>query len=215
MKTPNISIDDHSRGMTVRHEGPFSHLEVTTTMDALSPALVGRWVEPYYLTNFSEPSSDQMRRFAESAAHLDSSILGSLLAEADWRPRVVGAAYVAAVRAHEHTELMGRLLLRSDVCFAGHAYCVAFAVLNRPECIGFLGQYLDYYLSKPQLQFDQGSALAAVIYLDEINGTDLASPRMQQWEVFVQDKPHWSLSNYLGRVRRAAENLTRLSAGAV
>jgi hypothetical protein len=109
----------------------------------------------------------------------------TLLSYFNWRPRRVGAHIVALRQLDELTELVGRLLLRSDVCFAGSSYCLALAQLNTPKSRQFLHEYLDYYLTRSDLSFDQGAAMGAVAYLDGINGTKDLLLFINKWYLFI------------------------------
>ena len=91
-------------------------------------------------------------------------------------------------------DLIGRLLLRSDVCYAGRAYCIALAGLNTPGAVDFLQQYLRYYLLRKDLAFDQANALAALKYLDEMNGTTHSSAFEELWHEFASSNPKWNLA---------------------
>jgi hypothetical protein len=101
---------------------------------------------------------------------------------------------VALTSRSAFTSQVGRLLLRSDVCFAGAAYCLALAEVNSDESIAFIDEYLSYYLTRNDLWFDQATAMAALAYLDRINGTSIQSRHLAAWSKFVEDKPLWSLA---------------------
>ena len=119
----------------------------------------------------------------------------ALLSYYNWRPRCVGAHIVALRQLDELTELVGRLLLRSDVCFAGRSYCLALAQLNTPKSRQFLHEYLDYYLTRSDLSFDQHHAMGAVAYLDGINGTKDILLFINKWNLFIhQNKLDWDLA---------------------
>jgi len=126
-------------------------------------------------------------------------LINTLLANCDWRPRSVGAFFVALDQRSDFETLVGRLLLRSDVCYAGRAYCIALARLNTPTAVDFLQQYLGYYLTRDDLWFDQADALAALKYLDEVNGTAFSSTFDQLWRDFASTKPNWNLSHTCSR----------------
>ena len=54
----------------------------------------------------------------------------TLLAYFDWRPRRVGARLAALREMTGFDDHIGRLLVRSDVCYAGKGYCLALARFN-------------------------------------------------------------------------------------
>ena len=57
-----------------------------------------------------------------------------------------------------------------------------------------LEQYLEYYLARPDLRFDQDFAMAALGYLDEKNGTICRARFDSQWQRFVATATSWDLS---------------------
>jgi len=50
---------------------------------------------------------------------------------------------------------------------------------------------LTYYLSQPDLWFDQREAMEALTYLDKTNKTNLVSKHWGNWIKFIANKPHW------------------------
>ncbi len=96
-------------------------------------------------------------------------------------------------------------MLRSDVCYAGHNYCLALASFSSEAGIDFLNEYLAYYLLKPDLWFDQSSAMAALAYLSDFAQKDLTSPHMGAWMDFVKNKPNWGLEGAIEGFRSQME----------
>jgi hypothetical protein len=151
-----------------------------------------RWVTPFYMA-LPDDLPSVAATLRPLLAEVSSELITALLVEPNWRPRQVGAFLVALDRRRGFEDLVGRLLLRSDVCYAGRGYCVALARLNTPGAVDFLQQYLGYYLTRRDLWFDQAVALAAVRHLDKVNGTVHARAFDQLWSDFVGDKPNWDL----------------------
>jgi len=169
----------HSAGAVVRHVSPFSELEVPARRytDA-DDSLIEQWIRPLYI---ALPERRLIETVYPRRHQVDLRLVRDLLSIYDWRPRSVGAL-LAALRMETATlDQIGRLLLRSDVCFAGNAYCFALARMNTPQSFDYLARYLDYYLTHPELRFDQRQALAAVHFLDQVNGTAYA----ERWQSFV------------------------------
>ncbi|MEV6048537.1 DUF6000 family protein [Streptomyces xanthochromogenes] len=54
----------------------------------------------------------------------------------------------------------------------GAAYCVAFAKFGTAADAELLSAYLDHYLSRPDLDYDQAVVLGTLLYLDEILGSE-------------------------------------------
>ena len=194
MPLPAVTPEESVAGVSVRHEGPFSNLHVIEYTNSLSRELTANWVTPYYFLNFHSFSVEQTEAFAIALKGLSQETIESLLCEKNWRSRVVGANMVALLGLHKFEDRLGNLLLRSDLCFVGRAYCFALAVLNSSQSVKFLNQYLNYYLCRHELWFDQGEAMGAVAHLDEINGTNHLQGHMGAWNAFVANKPYWSLA---------------------
>jgi len=186
-RVPQITPAMHSAGMSVVHRSPFSDLEIPAPTEPMSGAFIARWVTPFYmvLPHRLLPLEPALRGILPDVT---TERVTHLLAEVNWRPRVVGAFLVALEERHELEDLVGRLLLRSDVCDAGKFYCLALARLNTPRAVEFLREYLRYYLTRPELYFDQGDAMAALLYLDDLNGTRHAVDLMPAWDELVAQR---------------------------
>lgn len=178
-------------------------------MEPLSAELRERWVKPFYMSipgNLAETERDLRPLFRE----INPPLITTLLSNFNWRPRITGAFLVALCRIGEFEDLIGRLLLRSDVCFAGRGYCLALARLNTPRAVDFLREYLRYYLTRKDLWFDQADAMSALQYLDTTNGTDHASAFEVPWVDFVSDKPNWDLAQSYTLFKSAIEAIDML-----
>ena len=191
----------HSAGATVVHEHPFKSLEVPALREPLPDEMRDRWVMPLYMKLHGHPDNavqDKIAAFViERWSEMTEDLARSLLENSGWRPRLVGA-YLAAFKDFQSlTVLIGRLLLRSDVCYAGTGYCVALARFNAPQATAFLLEYLNYYLTRNDLFYDQGDAMAAIAHLDAMNGTNYLESLMEKWKAFVVTKPHWDLRRHI------------------
>jgi len=211
-RSSEVTPELHSAGTTVLHRSPFDDLEVPASPGPLDSSVRDRWVKPFYM---AVPDN-----LVAIEAHLrpllpevSPELINTLLASCDWRPRSVGAFFVALDRRSDFEALVGRLLLRSDVCYAGNVYCVALAQLNTPTAVDFLQQYLRYYLTRHDLWFDQAEALAALRYLDEVNGTAHARAFDQLWRDFASSKPNWNLTQTCSRFNATLRGLESFHAG--
>lgn len=186
------AVERHVAGATVTHTSPYAELSVPTTDAPLPVDVRETWVKPLYF-GLQKP---HVRPFVASHLHLvDDDLVSQLLTSFDWRPRTA-AAYLAALSGRKaFTTRLGRLLLRSDVCFAGTAYCLALAEFNSPESVAFIDEYLSYYLTRKDLWFDQAAAMGAITYLDRVNGTDVRARHLAAWSGFIEDKRNWSLAS--------------------
>ncbi|MFE6848837.1 DUF6000 family protein [Streptomyces sp. NPDC057686] len=145
---------------------------------------------------------------ADAKAVSDAEL--AILFEGSWRePRT--AAWLAAVSRRDHfREWLGALLLESEVCCAGGAYCVALASLGTARDADLLAAYLDRYLRRPDLAYDQPTAMGALAYTDSVLHGNRARDFLQEgglWAQWFQEAPHMhgddGISNYLGGIRLA------------
>jgi Family of unknown function (DUF6000) len=189
MKNKKVAL--HSAGAVVNHHSLFSDLAVPENSEELGKEFLEKWVFPFYMT----PLSDQDFHVAYAKIHseCDLEIVKQLLGEFNWRPRRVGAYFSAIAGFNSLETVIGNLLLRSDVCYAGGSYCLALAQFNTKTSLDFIEEYLRYYLEQKDLWFDQSAAMSAVAYLDKINGTDNLAKFIPQWQSFMSNKPNWNL----------------------
>jgi uncharacterized protein DUF6000 len=178
----------HLRGATVVHQSPFSSIEVPSTDDALSEEQCEKWVVPFYRVTFRSVEGTFVDALRGVYLEITPSIVELLLTDYDWRPRLTGAFFAALKRFTSTEEHIGRLLLRSDLCFAGKLYCVALTEFNTPNGLNYLKRYLEYYLTRPELDYDQGDAMGAIAYLDAANGTKHFETLQPLWKTYVQSK---------------------------
>jgi hypothetical protein len=178
--------------------------------------MVDRWVAPLYMGLYQRDTNAAWSKAFDILAGLwpdmTEDVAHALLRHANWRMRIVGAHVAACKELRGLTGWLGRLLLRSDMCYAGRGYCVALAHFNTSESAGFLIEYLNYYLTRSDLWYDQGEAMAAVAYLDGCHGTHHLASMMARWETFVADKPYWDLERAIAGFARRMAQVRSLSA---
>ncbi|WP_267132835.1 DUF6000 family protein [Streptomyces cyaneochromogenes] len=112
-----------------------------------------------------------MRDLAQSAYEITPAELGILL-EGGWRERKTAAWLVAVAHRTEFRDLVGRLLSAGEGPYAGAAYCVALAKFGSAADAALLSAYLDHYLSRPDLDYDQAVVPGTLLCLDGILGPE-------------------------------------------
>ncbi|MFG2440549.1 DUF6000 family protein [Streptomyces sp. NPDC048508] len=112
-----------------------------------------------------------VRDLAQAAYEITPAELGVLF-EGGWRERKTAAWLVVVAHRSEFRELIGQLMLASEGPYAGAAYCVAHAKFGTAADTELLSAYLDHYLSRPDLDYDQAIVLGTLLYLDEILGSE-------------------------------------------
>ncbi|MFF7795135.1 DUF6000 family protein [Streptomyces sp. NPDC007991] len=131
------------------------------------------------------------RKLGKAASAINPRELETLL-NGGWRERTTAAWLIAVAGRTEFRERLGELLLASEVPFAGEAYCVALATFGAPADADLLGAYLDRYLLRPDLDYDQAAALGALLLLDARLGASQAARFLVSdglWQQWVDGPP--------------------------
>jgi hypothetical protein len=186
--------------------------------DAELLALVRRYVTPERrymklggsLLRMESPEYDRFaRRLSEDAGVITANEITTLL-EGGWRERRTAAWLVAVSRRTGFRERLGELLLASEVCCAGLAYCVALASFGTARDADLLAAYLDRYLRRPDLGYDQAVVMGALRFIDLNLGGDQADRFRGSgglWQQWLQDAPHMQANtdptpSFLSLIRR-------------
>jgi len=165
----------HSAGATVIHRNPYESIKVNRNDYELSDDFHNKWVVPFYIEilSLSEENGEVLvKNLSKIVDEVSPEIIKKLLGDFNWRTRITGAFYAAYLNATEFAEEIGKHLLKSEVCFAGREYCSTLAIFNVQSSYKYINQYLEYYLTRRDLNFDQDSAISALKYLDDVNGTN-------------------------------------------
>ncbi|MBJ6644042.1 DUF6000 family protein [Streptomyces sp. BSE7-9] len=145
---------------------------------------------------FLRPEWPHGERFAhhliDDAATITDAELEALLGY-EWRSRLTAAWLIGVDRRERFRERIGDLLLASEVCFSGSAYCFALARFGTHADAEILTAYLDHYLPRTDLRYDQPAALGALLRLDAHLGTHHADRFTQPdglWDQWVNALAH-------------------------
>lgn len=173
-----------------------------------------RWVKPFYLQflhgNFAGllPPEEQTAFDATVRAalpNLTPAVVAQLLASG-WREALTGSWLAGLARWPQFTDAIGAQLLLSRCCYAGQGYCFALARFADEASAQYLVRYLDTYLARPELYYDQAWAMSALLWLDEQLGTAYGQRFLVSggpWELFVADKLNeyggWDLARHRQR----------------
>lgn len=182
----------HVAGATTRHRNPFENWEVPRNQNELDEAFVEKWVLPFYSSGISNADEPTIAQFATAARAIDLDVVHRLLGDFNWRSRITGAYFAAIKHYTELVDILGMHLLKSEVCFAGKGYALALATFGGERAAYYLTAYLDYYLDRTDLYYDQGEVFCALEHVDKA----AADTRRAKWESFVADKPYWDLNRY-------------------
>jgi hypothetical protein len=177
------SLELHVAGATIRHHSPFSEINVPVIYE-LSDDIVIKWVRPLYFGLDREGVGAFLEQHLNE---VDAKLISALLTQFNWRCRITGAYLIALRELSQFDDWIGKLLLRSDVCYAGKGYCLALATLNTSVGVEYLKKYLAYYLQYPELKFDQAPAMAALMHLDRRNSTSHHVEHLSAWHKCFQE----------------------------
>ncbi|MFE7675324.1 DUF6000 family protein [Streptomyces albidoflavus] len=144
-----------------------------------------------------------LRALREDAGAVTAEEIGVLL-EGGWRERRTAAWLVAVGGRTEFRERVGGLLLESEVCCAGLAYAVVLAGFGAGRDAELLAAYLERYLRRPDLGYDQAVVWGALLHVDR----DRAAALDGLWREWLRTAPHMRRRredpgpDHLGLVRR-------------
>jgi hypothetical protein len=187
-RTQQEDIELHFAGAMVRHRHPFEDLEVPRNDQELTSEFINRWVAPFYL-NLLSPAKADVEQFAKASEQITLDDIKKMLGDFNWRMRICGAYFAAIKNYKELDEIIGRHLVKSEVTYAADGYCLALATFDTEISRKYLKKYLDYYLDRKDLWFDQEDAFCALEYLDK----DHVKGLQEKWSSFVSDKPNWDI----------------------
>ncbi len=157
-----------------------------------------RWVQPYYLkfmngkflrTQPQQPLAiDALQGAIEQ---IDGETIDTLLTNRNWRHRLAGACFAGLKLQYMDQDEIGKLLFASEAPYAGWGYCFALARFASTRSNQYLTLYLNTFLLRYHDEYDQGWALAALLWLDAQHQTDDAQIYLLPaglWENFVRHR---------------------------
>jgi len=182
-------------------------------MDFSKP--IEQFVKPHYLKllhgNFLSLDGEELAHFVASVrnalAEIQPDVVERLLRIA-WREQLTGAWFAGFKNWSHFAERIGELLLPSMTCYAGQGYCFALACFADTTSSEYLCRYLDEYLRQPDKYYDQLWAMSALVWIDEVKGTNYSLRYLDAdglWEHYVADKTKhggWDLDEHNRRFDR-------------
>jgi len=205
------NLELHIAGATVRHNNPFEDLESYKSDTEIDKEFVDKWVVPFYMVSLNN-TDKFISNYNQVNDELNAEIVKKLLGNFNWRTRIVGAYFSAIKDYKELEDIIGVHLLKSEVCYAGGGYCLALASFNTAKGIDYLKEYLEYYLTRKDLHFDQRVAMSALNWTDIQNGTnemELFLPKYQEW---VSDKYSQDINQSNARFKNQVDQLNKIKA---
>ena len=171
------------------HAGPYSTLEVPILPRGDVLPLYEDYVLPFYLKSLRNFSAAEEEAFERIRPSITDQLITKLLSDLNWRSRTAATYFALILDRKSHIDHVGKLLLRSDVCFVGAAYCRYLAHFRTSEAIDFLNRYLSYYLIRTDLHFNQHDAAAALRYIDGLTGSNHEQSHVKALAEMAQVRP--------------------------
>ncbi len=201
----------HMAGATSRSHSPFEQLAAHRNQEKLTKEFINQWVNPFYLVSLPGLDDQEFAAFVQATKEITPAIVRQLLGDFNWRPRITGA-YFAAIKGYEElTDILGVHLLQSEVCYAGAGYALAFATFQNERAQDYLKAYLDYYLTRPDLWYDQADVLAALHLLAPAE----AATYNASWQAYTVNKPNHSLEDTSNWLRESITMTEKIRAASV
>jgi hypothetical protein len=69
---------------------------------------------------------------------------------------------------------LGRLLIHSELTYAGQGYAISLAAIGGNRATVQLTAYLTHWLPPTDKRFEQDWVIGALMYLDSVHGTHIA-----------------------------------------
>ena len=179
----------HVAGAIVRHRSPFDALTAHRNETGVDNAFLKKWVIPVYLKGLRQ-DEESLAVYKALIPQLTDGIMLKMLGEFNWRSRIAGAYYAAISRSFEVEDVIGTHLLKSEVCYAGRGYCIALASFETRSAQQYVRKYLDYYLQRPDLDFNQSCAIGALAYLDKIHESHHVDELDAAYDAWRQQAAH-------------------------
>ncbi|MBI5297180.1 MAG: hypothetical protein HY869_17015 [Chloroflexi bacterium] len=169
---------------------------------------IAQWVQPFYLQilhgNYYGLSEDKKASFNDKVKSglelINSDIVSQLLLSFGWREQITGSWFCGLKGWSQFADIIGTKLLESKVTYAGQGHSFALACFANEDSVKYLTQYLNFYLPKNDLVYDQAWVMPALMWVDEQNNTNHSNQYLVSgglWDNYIADKKseHWHLDN--------------------
>ena len=180
-------IELHTAGATIRYKNPFEELKHYKSELKVDKEFAAKWIVPFYMWGIND-TEKFLSDYLKIKPELNINIVKQLLGDFNWRTRITGAYFASIENYAELEEIIGIHLLKSQVCYAGGGYCLAIATFNTEKSYEYIKKYLDYYLIRKDLHFEQREAMATLKWLDIANGTNEMEKYLSKYTEWVNEK---------------------------
>lgn len=146
--------------------------------------------------NFTRLPAQECTQFLQAlghdARHISDAELESMLRPGEltgWRERLTAAWLIGLDRRSQFRDVLGELLLESELTYAGQGYSFALARFGQPEDADIFTAYLDRYLLRHDCYYDQDWVLGGLLHVDDALGAHRAAR-------FLTPRRPWSRSAF-------------------
>lgn len=163
---------------------PFEELEAYNHPEKPDQAFIDKWINPFYM-EVNNLKESEIQKLEKLVPEINDDVILRCLGDYNWRTRKMGAYFAAIKNKIEFIDIIGVHLLKSELTYAGNTYALALSAFNNERGNQYLTIYLDYYLKRTDLYFDQSAVITALKYLDEVNCTTHFENYIEAWKEFV------------------------------
>ena len=193
-------MDGDHKLISTKYPIPFGHLKSYFNGFQYFSEEFNKWCNIYWDFELTLQGEEQKElwilKMRQLMPDLTIDIALQFLGKLGWRERFNGGYLAALGNYCELTEIMGVHLIKSESIIAARAYLIALTKFNTDISRSYIEEYLNYYLLKPDLHFDQHLAISALQYLDEVNGTRYIDQFQDKWKAYQMKIP----SNHIKQI---------------
>ncbi len=119
-----------------------------------------------------------------------------------WREGLMASWWAAVWRWPGLVDQVEPLLIPSRSCFEGQAHCLALTRVNSRRSRAVLMRYLDEYLPRPDLDYDQPWAMASLMFACADAGESLPVQYTEAWQESMSGTRRADLGAVAGTLER-------------
>ncbi len=170
--------------MLKENNNPFERLTAFNTENEFNEDFYEKFVEPFYavrIINLIDFKSDYLKIKPE----INRDVVNKIIGQKNWGERMVGAFFCAIENLTEFEDIIGIHFLKSELVHQGKGFSLALASFSSDQSILYLKTYLDYYLTRKDLFYEQNYAMSALKWIDEKNKSEHSKEfekRYFEWE---------------------------------
>lgn len=168
------------------NKNPFENLISFNTDNEFDEDFYEKFVEPFYtirIINLPDFKSDYIKIKSE----INSDVVKKIIGENNWKERIVGAFFCAIENLTEFEDIIGIHFLKSDLVHQGKGFALALASFSSKKSIDYLKKYLDYYLTRKDLFYEQNYAMSALKWIDTTTKSEHTKEYKQKYDEWEKD----------------------------